>query len=209
MMGIDSRYKAAIPIYGCGFLTDNSTWNDNGFSKVGEEAIQKWSDKWDPRHYIPNAKMPTLWVNSTNDFAYPMDSFQKSFLSAGGPVYRSIQIELPHGHIQGWRPNEMHNFTDSLFNDAPAFPVFKSVKIEDKQIVAVFESEQTIESANICYTRATGMWQDRKYNILVAEIENEGSTYTFSADIPLNTTVAFINIKNEDGLTFSSDYIEL
>ena len=38
----------------------------------------------------------------------------------------------------------MHNFTDSLFNDAPAFPVFKSVKIEDKQIVAVFESEQTI-----------------------------------------------------------------
>jgi hypothetical protein len=53
--------------------------------RLGAEKAARWLDQWDPSRYLPHVKMPMLWVNGTNDFAYPMDSWQKSYrLPAGG-----------------------------------------------------------------------------------------------------------------------------
>src|SRR5262245_8514623 len=76
--GVDSRFKFAVPVYGCGFLGENSAWLPS-FEKLGKEKSALWLKQWDPSVYLGEAKMPILWVNGTNDFAYPMDSWQKSY----------------------------------------------------------------------------------------------------------------------------------
>jgi len=45
--GLDSRFKAAVPVYGCGFLHENSTWL-NEFEKMSAESRAKWIQLWDP-----------------------------------------------------------------------------------------------------------------------------------------------------------------
>ena len=42
--------------------------------------------------------MPILWVNGTNDFAYPMDSWQKSYRLPASPRTLCLRIRMPHGH---------------------------------------------------------------------------------------------------------------
>jgi dienelactone hydrolase len=74
--GVDQRFKFAAPVYGCGYLGDNSVWLP-AFEKMGPERASRWLNLWDPSRYLPHTKMPMLWVNGTNDFAYPLDSYQK------------------------------------------------------------------------------------------------------------------------------------
>jgi cephalosporin-C deacetylase-like acetyl esterase len=44
---IDARFKFAAPVYGCGFLGDDSTWLGT-FEKMGKEKAAKWLGLWDP-----------------------------------------------------------------------------------------------------------------------------------------------------------------
>lgn len=76
--GLDDRLKVAVPVYGCGFLDENSVLSPI-FLKMPAEHRAKWSNNFDPSRYLAKAKMPMLFVNGTNDFAYPMDSYQKSY----------------------------------------------------------------------------------------------------------------------------------
>src|SRR5439155_22684356 len=70
--GVDNRFKAAVPVYGCGFLHENSVWLDR-FAKMTPEQRKRWTTLWDPSVYLPAVTMPILFVNGTNDFAYPLD----------------------------------------------------------------------------------------------------------------------------------------
>ena len=76
--GLDDRFKVAVPVYGCGFLDENSVWLPT-FEKMPEDWRKTWVANFDPSSFIKNAKMPMLFVNGTNDFAYPLDSYQKTY----------------------------------------------------------------------------------------------------------------------------------
>lgn len=208
MMGVDPRLKAAIPVYGCGHITDNSCWKTNNYGNVGDVAVARWTELWEPRDYIPNAKMPTLWVNGTNDFAYPMDSFKKSYDSVDDATL-TIGIELPHGHSEGWAPQEIHHFTDSLFFGRAPLARHLDTKVNDGVITSRFTSDRPLMRADVCFTRATGMWQDRKWNPQPESVEETDGIYTISGTLPAGTTVAFINVWDDRGLRVSSPNIEL
>ncbi|HEV7404400.1 MAG TPA: acetylxylan esterase, partial [Chthoniobacteraceae bacterium] len=59
--GVDDRFRFAAPVYGCGFLGDNSAWLGQ-FQKLGADGAKLWLQRWDPSVYLPHAKMPMLWV---------------------------------------------------------------------------------------------------------------------------------------------------
>ncbi|EDM26037.1 prolyl oligopeptidase family protein [Lentisphaera araneosa HTCC2155] len=205
IMGIDFRYSAAIQVYGCGFITDNSTWKDQKYEGASEAEMLLWRKQWDPMHYLPNSNMPTLWVTGTNDFAYPLDSFQKSYNSVPGTTDLVLIHEMEHGHEAGWAPEEIQTFTDSLFRDCTPLAQVISYKVQNWVIKASFESARPLIRAEILFTRATGMWQDRKFNVMEAEINNN----TVSVEIPDMTTVVFLNVYDDRGLVCSSPHIEL
>ena len=207
MMGIDSRYAAAITVYGCGFITENSSWRDHGYDNAKPEDVEKWAKYWDPRHYIPSTKIPTLWINGTNDGAYPLDSFKKSYSLSPDPTI-SIGVEMKHSHSDGWAPREIHHFTDAILKDAAPFPEHVETQMNSSRITSTFNSSLPLMRAEVCYTRAVGMWQDRKWNTIPVLPEQTGDSYEVTAELRVGTTVAFVNVWDDRDIFVSSPHVE-
>lgn len=119
--GLDHRLKAAVPVYGCGFLQDNSVWKESRLDRKTSEARSRWVNTYDPSTYLAGVKCPILFLNGTNDFAYPMDSYQKCFDLVPGAKTLSVRVRLPHGHI--WTFGEVDAFVDSQLRGGEALPV--------------------------------------------------------------------------------------
>ena len=198
--GVDNRFRFAAPVYGCGFLGDDSTWK--GTLDGMKERGQKWVSLWDPSVYLPNAKMPFLWVTGTNDFAYPLNSHQKSYRAAPGPDVLTIKLRMPHGHGgPGENPEEIHAFANSILKDGePLLKVTKSGH-EGNAAWATFESKTALRKAELLFTKSSGAWKDRLWETAPAQIENQ----KISATLPDGATAWFINLVDERGLTISSE----
>ena len=204
---VDTRFKFAAPVYGCGFLGDNSAWLGT-FEKMGGEKSMRWIASWDPSQHLKRTAMPVLWVNGSNDFAYPMDSWQKSYRITSGPDTLCLRVRMPHAHGgAGENPAEIHAFAENLFRGgAPLAKVLKQGR--DGAIVwATFSSKVKIKNAELNFTKDGGKWQQRKWETTPAEID--GATGKASATLPEGTTVYYINLVDERGLVVSAEHQEI
>ncbi len=204
---VDTRFRFAAPVYGCGFLGENSTWLGT-FEKMGAEKSATWLAWWDPSHYLKRTEMPVLWVNGSNDFAYPMDSWQKSYRATRGPDTLCLRVRMPHGHGgAGENPAEIHTFAESLFNGgAPLTKILKQGR-DGKNAWATFESKSPIAKVELNFTRDTGKWQQRKWETLPAVLDAKAGRA--SATLPEGVTVYYLNLIDERGLVVSAEHEEL
>ena len=189
-------------------MTDSTRQEMKCQDERRQKEVEAWGKRWDAIHYIPNGRMPSLWVNGTNDGAYPFDCFAHSHASAADPTV-SIRVEMPHGHTQGWAPNEIHHYTDALFKGGAPLSRHVETRSVERKIVSRFESARPLMKATLCYTRATGFWRDRKWNQIDAALDEVGQGYEASAELPLETTAAFLNVTDDRDLIVSSTHIEL
>ena len=204
--GVDHRFKFAAPVYGCGFLGENSAWLP-AFEKMGSDKSALWLRQWDPSRYLGHVKMPMLWVNGTNDFAYPMDSWKKSWQLPASPQTLCLRIRMPHGHgAAGENPEEIHVFANSILNDGKPLAEITDVEVRDDQITAKFKSQIPIVKAELCFTRSTGRWQDREWEALPAQTEIAGSQV--SASLPADATVFYLNLFDERQCVVSTEHTE-
>lgn len=60
--GIDSRYKAAVSVYGCGFL-DESGRMKKELDAITEVNRKKWMQQYDPSNYMQKCKIPFLFID--------------------------------------------------------------------------------------------------------------------------------------------------
>jgi hypothetical protein len=207
--GIDDRLKVAVPVYGCGFLHENSAWLPR-FEKMSPERRKRWVDNFDPSRYLAGVACPILFVNGTNDFAYPLDSYQKSYRLVR-PELRNlcVTVNMPHGHPQGWAPDEIATFVDSVLRDRE--PLAKFVGIEYVQdgttstATAKIQSKVPIKSAQFHATSDSGAWQHRKWRTKDAALKNDEVSARFDAA----TRVVFFTATDARGATVSSEHIEL
>ncbi|HOV75758.1 MAG TPA: acetylxylan esterase [Candidatus Hydrogenedentes bacterium] len=202
--GVDSRFRLAVPVYGCGFLDKNSTWLDT-FAKLGEEKTKRWISLWDPSVYLPNVRMPMLWVTGTNDFAYPMDSLQQSYRLPRGPRQLCIRIRMPHGHGgAGENPEEIRIFADSILKKGISLPRIVQQGRDGNRAWVEYQSETPVVKAELAYTKATGIWKDRPWESIPADLD--ATAHKASAMLPEATTVYYINIYDERGTAASSEH---
>lgn len=204
--GVDDRFKFAVPVYGCGFLGENSAWLP-AFEKLGPDKASLWLKQWDPSEYLGEAKMPILWVNGTNDFAYPMDSWKKSYQLPKGDRTLCLRIRMPHGHgAAGENPEEIHVFANSILRAATPLPEIAEHGYEGEKAWATFRSTAPIAKAELCFTRGTGRWQDREWESLPAEINTVASKVT--ATIPSDATVFYLNLFDDRNCAVSTPHEE-
>ncbi|SEI89285.1 Dienelactone hydrolase family protein [Cyclobacterium xiamenense] len=117
--GVDHRFAAAVPVYGAGFLHEGSAW-DRQFDSLGIEGTQRWVALWDPSSYVAHARVPMLFINGTNDFAYFVENWQKTAILAGNAQYAMIP-ELKHSHFHGAEPGEIYRFISTILEDKNDF----------------------------------------------------------------------------------------
>ena len=200
---VDERLKGAIPVYGCGFLGENSVWNDNEFPSLDPQVVERWLTLWDPSAYLPEARMPFCWLNGTNDLAYPLDSFRKSYLLTGTERALCMRVEMPHSHPDGWAPPEIGVFADSVLAEGAPLPRITASGSSGNVMWAEYRSARPVMRAELNYTRGTGHWADRKYNILPADVDRQGSRV--EVEIPAQTSVCFLNLYDDRECVASTD----
>jgi len=135
--GMDDRFKVAVPVYGCGFLHENSAWLGE-FQRLGPEHAARWVDYYDPSKYLPGVRCPILFVNGTNDFAYPLDSYQKSYRAVPGRTDLCVTVRMPHGHQAGWAPVEIGLFVDSVLRDGVPLPQLSEMRVDGSAVSAAW-----------------------------------------------------------------------
>ena len=205
---VDDRFAFAVPVYGCGFLGDNSAWLGN-FKSMGEERTKKWLELWDPSAYLGQARMPFLWVDGSNDFAYPMDSLKKSYHMLKTPYTLCVRLRMPHGHGgAGENPKEIEAFAAHFAKGGSDLPEITSVKREGRQVTVRFNPNQrVVAKGELNFTCAGGIWKERKWESLGVEVN--ACSGEIKAEIPATAKVYYVNLFTDDGLAISSEHEEL
>lgn len=202
--GVDHRYKVAVPVYGCGFLHENSTWLNN-FKRLGTDHEALWVKHYDPSSLLVNAKLPMLFVNGTNDFAYPLDSYKKSYHAVQGPRTLCVTVRMPHGHEAGWNPKEIGLFVDGYLADEKAKPFAQVSTITRKgvEVSATVQAQVPIKSASLHYTTDQGEWKLRKWETIDAKVDGDSIRATLPAE---KSIVYFMTVVDERGVTVSTEH---
>ena len=197
--GVDPRFRFAAPVYGCGFLGEDSAWLKD-FAKLGPERAKKWLSLWDPSVYLPGSKAPMLWVTGTNDFAYPFPSLQKSYRLPSGARTLSIRVRMKHNHADGASPEEIAAFADAIFRKGKPLP--RIVKTTPQGVE--YKSKAAVVKAELNYTKDEGRWQDRKWESVPAQLDTKARRVVARA--PSDATAWYINLFDERGLVVSSEH---
>jgi dienelactone hydrolase len=201
--GVDNRFKAAVPVYGCGFLHEDSVWLPQ-FAKMTPEQKDKWVRLWDPSRYIGAAKMPVLFVNGTNDFAYPLDSYAKTYGLVKGRRQVRITVNMPHGHPQGWAPAEIGLFIDSCLCGGTPLPMVSYPGIVNGHVAAQVQSKTNLVEAALHYTTETGPINKRQWQTVPGQVE--GLDIIAPAP-PKEASIWFLTITDERWAVVSSELV--
>ena len=202
--GIDERLKVAVPVYGCGFLGDNSCWVTTNFDKMPPEQRQQWLRAWDPSSYLAGVRCPILFLNGTNDFAYPLDSYRKSY-SLVRPELRhvSILVRMNHGHM--WTFGEVDRFVDSILKKGASPPRVAPLVIADGTLRAAVSGGEVVK-AELHFTTDSGPWQKRKWQTAPATWSG-GIAY---APLPEQRPfTGYLSVTDAAGLKATSEHVEI
>ena len=209
-MSLDDRLKAAVPVYGCGYLHENSAWVSI-LNELPEAERRTWIETFDPSRYLGRCKIPVLWMNGTNDRAYPLDSYQKSYRTARGPHTLCVTVEMPHSHEAGWERPEIHLFTDSILRpeELEQEPARVSPpQVQGRTVTVAYDGGSAMRQAQLHWTTDTEKpWQERKWKTLNGRVED---LHTAGADLPVERPlVFFLTLTDSRGAVTSSEHVEL
>jgi dienelactone hydrolase len=212
--GIDSRYKCAMPVYGCGYLYESL-----GHFKSVQTDAQKF---WDPARYFAGGSVPTLWVNSDSDGHFSINSTSHCFETTADHAFLNIHPGLAHGHGPGWdskRVPEIYAFADHILKGQGAALGRIVKQPAGRAMELAYESEMPIESATVYYLNepltyrkpaddpdakhsGPGPWMEQ-----MGEVDAKKSIV--SAQLPASCKTYYVNLKDTRGYLISSALIEL
>jgi len=171
----DDRFKAAVPVYGCGFLHEGESVQKPAIDALGDRRDQ-WVEAYDPGSHLAKCRIPTLWVNGTHDIHYVLDSYAKSYSLVKGPRTMRIEPRMRHGHQPGWEPEEIGIFVDSILKDGIPLPIIGEMTVQETTVTAPFQSETPLVKAELHYTSESGLRSGRKWETIPAKIEDGKAT---------------------------------
>jgi cephalosporin-C deacetylase-like acetyl esterase len=106
--GQDQRLKAAVNVFGAGYIPEGCTWED-WFTSMSAQEKELWNNYIDPKNFLLTQHAPILFITGTNDHCYYLPTFQKS--------YEEVKAEKRIWLI----PNLKHRFLASAAEPALAW----------------------------------------------------------------------------------------
>ena len=202
LAGLDPRFKVAVPVYGCGFLREDERWATM-FKRLSDQDRQLWDDNFDPSRYLPSCTIPTLWLNGTNDLAFPPDIYQKSYRLVRGPRTLCVTAGMLHSHPHGWAPKEIGIFVDSILRGGKPLTRFEKIDRRGRQVAAMLQASVPLKQAALLTTTDTGDWKQRKWQSVPAKIEGNRIT----AELPTDKGIAwFLTATDDRNVTVSTEH---
>jgi dienelactone hydrolase len=198
--GVDSRFALAVPVYGCGYVSD---YDSGLLDKLPPPDRQDWKDAWDPAGSLPGVRCPMLWVNGTNDLGFSMPSVVRSSRLTGGERTLSLQHRLPHGHQEGWAPREIAAFVESHLAGGSALTRIVGQGAASGRLCVAWQSGTPVVRAEVFHTEDTGHWRTREWSRTAATARGRSGELTIH--VPSGSSACFLNLTDDRGLAVSSD----
>jgi dienelactone hydrolase len=175
--GIDNRFKAAAPVYGCAFH-DEIIFKKYLDERMTPEGKALWMSKIDPKNYIIFSQCPTLFINGNKDGCFDIVPFNKTVkLIPEGNRHVRITPNMGHDHPVGWQPGEIAAFFNSIFKGGVPLPKITNIELLPSFIKFNYESSLSLKSANFWYSNDTvninaeRIWQSIPAKIFEGKIE--------------------------------------
>jgi hypothetical protein len=114
---------------------------------------------------------------------------------------------MPHGHgPAGENPAEIHYFANSILNSGTPLARITDQGISESRIWATFESAEPITKAELAYTRDSGKWAERKWDVLPVEVDS--AAHRVQVEIPVDAKVVYVNLYDTRDCVVSTRHIE-
>ncbi len=182
---IDDRFGAAVPVYGCGFLYDGESVQRRQIDALDADKRSEWIHLYEPSRWLPQCRVPILFVNGTNDKHYPLVSYARSYDLVEGPCTIRIEAGMRHSHVHGWAPAEIGLFIDQHLLGGKALPELGEPVVRDGRCSVSFESELPIKQGQLHYTTDGGPLLDRRWHSVPAQTNEQ----ELSAPLPAEATI--------------------
>lgn len=203
-IGIDDRFRFAVPTYGCG----NKDIAENIYGDaLGDNDLYK--EVWDPMVRIANATPPVLWFSWPQEWHFPLYCQRDTYAAAPGTHMVSLVPYMQHGHAAAWNRPESYAFADSIISNGTPWCVQQSAVLTNGAVDVEFSSTKNLDAASLISTIDWGLTGDRTWTEIPAVlVTNGGGSYTVTADLPSEFTTAwFVNVSS-GSLISSSDFQE-
>ena len=199
---LDDRYRAAVPVYGCGFLYDGESVQRNLIDRLSDEKRQTWIRLYDPSSLLSQCRVPILFVNGTNDKHYPLRSYQRSYDLV--PALKQIRVQpgMRHSHVSGWMPQEIGWFVDQHLNDGDPLPKIEELDIRKGKVVASVSASVGLEKADLNYTIDSGPLVNRSWKKQSMDISDDRKSV--SSVMPSKSTICLVTVTDTRGAMVSS-----
>ncbi len=169
---LDDRFKAVVPVYGCGFLHEGESVQKPSIDKLDPEHRALWVKEYDPGSLLPRCHVPILFVNGTNDVHYVLDSYMKSYNAVPGEKHIRIQVNMHHGHQSGWAPQEIGIFIDSKCRSGDPLSNPSAPVVSGDHVTITCESKVPLKKAELNYTTDNGLRSKREWKSVPATIKD-------------------------------------
>ena len=154
--GQDSRLKAAVDVFGAGYIPEGCTWQDY-FNSFSEEKLNRWYSFLDPKNFLLTQHAPILFVTGTNDHCYYLPTFQKSYEEVTAPKSFWLIPNLRHRFMPYAEATCLAWFEKMLkgrggFEGLTVLPPYLSSKSGEILIVAKAQALDELAKVNLFYT---------------------------------------------------------
>jgi len=204
---LDNRFKAAVPVYGCGFYDESDVFKEP-LNKLSQQDKQKWMKYFDPSSYLSFAQPRFLFVNGNKDLFYNVVPYHKTY-SLINKNRRTIFIkpDMLHDHGHGWEPNEIHYFFESVVNHGPKLLKITSVLNQKSVIKLSYQSPVMLSMAVFYYTNdITSTNAKREWLTQKAVIDPDKQTVTIPKPKE-GFKYAFFYLRDKNNISVSSEFI--
>jgi len=154
--------------------------------------------------YVGSAALPVFFVNGTNDFAYPLDSYSKTCGLVRGKRNFRITVNMPHGHQQGWAPKEIGLFVDQYLKGGIPLATVAKPQLTNGRLRARVKSKTAPISANLYYTTGTVPVNTLDWESVPLRIEGK---FIISPRPPDEATIWFLTVVDSREAIVSSEVV--
>jgi len=153
--GQDNRLKAAVNVFGAGYIPEGCTWED-WFNAMPAQDKELWSEYLDPKNFLPTQHAPILFITGTNDHCYYLTIFQKSYAAVTAPKHYYLIPNLKHRFLAA-ATDPAFAWLNLYLKKGKPFPQIENLtpyqKTADRIIIPVkVRSAAAIKSVRLYYT---------------------------------------------------------
>lgn len=190
--GVDTRFAAFAPTYGCGFVYEDGFWINGHGDFGGAENRAEWIALYDPSSYLPYATKPMLFTSGIDDAFFSAVNRAKSAALIKGRAFYSQRSDLPHGHCWQMMGEIPAFFRHVLYGEDCFMTICHS---NEKDGVATLETDgKKLSCVRLIYTLSkdedSHKWEWKTLPIALKEGK-------YSCQLPLETTAYLFETEGE------------